>query len=325
MSHIAIKNLRKVFTTTLRNPEKGFWGNFFRPEKKAIIAVDDISFSIEKGERVAFIGPNGAGKSTTIKMLAGILQPTSGSMMVCGLNPTTERRTLAAKVGTLFGQRSQLLPNLPLLDGFELFGALYGLTASTVLRRRKELMGRFSLEDFATQPVRKLSLGQRMRAEVAVSLLHKPEVLFLDEPTIGLDVVAKRALRETLLEYNRDEGVTILLTSHDPSDVEALCPRTIVINHGRLVIDARTDELRSRYFTTKHVAFDLPVGEAPHVVEGLQIVERDGTRVEATIDIEKYELRDVLTALLACHKVNDLDVADPSMNEVIEAIYAHTT
>lgn len=306
MSLIEVSHLQKTFITTLRRPERGFFTNLLKPEKKEIAAVNDISFRIEKGERVAFIGPNGAGKSTTIKMLVGILQPTGGSISVCGLDPSRERRDLAAKVGTLFGQRSQLLPNLPLLDGFELFGAFYGLTPATVRRRRKELIGRFDLEDFATQPVRKLSLGQRMRAEVAVSLLHKPEVLLLDEPTIGLDVVAKRSLRETLLEYNRDEDVTLLLTSHDPSDVEVLCPRTIVINHGRLVIDEPTDELRKRFFTTKHVRYVLANG-------------KDG---EMKIDTRKENLRDVLHAFLSDHDVADLEVSDPSMDEVIAAVYA---
>lgn len=306
MPQIVVNNLKKSFTTYLRNPEKSFLRNLFRPETKHITAVDGIDFSIERGERVAFIGPNGAGKSTTIKMLVGILQPTAGSISVCGLDPTRQRRALAAKIGTLFGQRSQLMPNLPLLDGFELFGALYGLSTSMVRRRSKELIDRFALEEFATQPVRKLSLGQRMRAEVAVSLLHKPEVIFLDEPTIGLDVVAKRALRETLLAYNRDEGVTIMLTSHDPSDVEVLCPRTIVINHGRVIIDEPTDELRARYFTTKHINYVL----------------ENGKEVETTIDVRKHDLRDVLKKLLDEHAIVDLDVSDPSMEEVIEAVYA---
>lgn len=322
MSQILVDNLRKSFTTVLRRPERGFLANLLRPESKTIVAVDDVSFSIERGERVAFIGPNGAGKSTTIKMLAGILQPTAGSISVCGLDPTHDRRQLAAKVGTLFGQRSQLFPNLPLLDGFELFGALYGIPATTVRRRRKELMDRFALHEFATQPVRKLSLGQRMRAEVAVSLLHKPDVLFLDEPTIGLDIVAKRALRETLLAYNRDEGVTILLTSHDPSDVEVLCPRTMVINHGRLIIDTPTDALRSQYFTTKHVAFALPEGEVFKDVPGLKVKTRNDGGIQGIVDTSKYDLHTVLKELLARHAVTDLDVADPSMEEVIEAVYA---
>lgn len=322
MSQIAVTNLRKVFTTVLRRSERGFFANLLRPEKKEIVAVDDVSFSIERGERVAFIGPNGAGKSTTIKMLAGILQPTSGSITVCGLSPGKDRRALAAKVGTLFGQRSQLFPNLPLMDGFELFGALYGLTTATVKRRRKELMDRFDLHDFAHQPVRKLSLGQRMRAEVAVSLLHKPDVLFLDEPTIGLDIVAKRALRETLLAYNADEGVTILLTSHDPSDVEVLCPRTMVINHGRLIIDTPTDDLRTEYFTTKHVAFALPDGATFAPLPGFKLTSRDGNTVTGIVDTAKHDLHAVLKELLARYAVTDLDVADPSMEEVIEAVYA---
>lgn len=306
MAQIAVEGLRKIFTTMLRKPERGFFANLLRPERKTIVAVDDIAFSIEKGERVAFIGPNGAGKSTTIKMLVGILQPTAGVIRVCGFDPSRERRQLAAHVGTLFGQRSQLMPNLPLLDGFELFGALYGLTHATVRRRRKELIERFALAEFATQPVRKLSLGQRMRAEVAVSLLHKPEVLLLDEPTIGLDVVAKKALRETLLAYNRDEGVTILLTSHDPSDVEILCPRTIVINHGRLIMDGPTEDMRTRFFTTKHVHYVL----------------KNGQEGELKVRVEKENLREVIQRLLAAHDIVDLDVSDPSMDEVIAAVYA---
>lgn len=308
----------------LRRPERGFFANLLRPETKTIAAVDDISFTIDRGERVAFIGPNGAGKSTTIKMLAGILQPTSGSIAVCGLSPGKDRRALAAKIGTLFGQRSQLFPNLPLVDGFDLFGALYGLTDATVRRRRKELMERFALHDFAHQPVRKLSLGQRMRAEVAVSLLHKPDVLFLDEPTIGLDIVAKRALRETLLAYNADEKVTILLTSHDPSDVEVLCPRTMVINHGRLVIDTPTDDLRSEYFTTKHIAFALPDGAVFASLPGFNLTSRDGNTVTGIVDTAKHDLHAVLQELLARYAVTDLDVADPSMEEVIESVYART-
>lgn len=306
MPQIVVHNLKKSFTTYLRNPEKSFLNNLFRPEIKHIAAVDGIDFSIERGERVAFIGPNGAGKSTTIKMLVGILQPTSGGVVVAGCDPTRQRRQLAEKVGTLFGQRSQLMSNLPLLDGFELFGALYGLPSTTVRRRSKELIERFALADFATQPVRKLSLGQRMRAEVAVSLLHKPEVLLLDEPTIGLDVVAKRTLRETLLDYNKREGVTILLTSHDPTDVEALCTRTIVINHGRLVLDEPTDDLRSRYFTTKHIHYVLKNGDA----------------FDKTVDVREHDLRSVLKTLLDEHDIEDLDVSDPSMEEVIEAVYA---
>ncbi len=218
-----------------------------------VTAVDDISFTVPEGQAVAFIGPNGAGKSTTIKMLTGILYPSSGDMSVAGLHPYTNRRELAFRIGTLFGQRSQLVPNLPVADSFELFGAMYELSPATVRRRQKELVNLFDLGEFVDRPVRKLSLGQRMRAEIAVALIHKPEIIFLDEPTIGLDIVAKKSLREVLARINRDEGVTLFLTSHDVGDIEALCTRTMVVNHGRIVVDESTDALKKDYFGQRAV------------------------------------------------------------------------
>ena len=195
----------------------------FSSDKKNIKAVEDISFEVKEGERVAFIGPNGAGKSTTIKMLTGILFPTSGSINILGLDPSKNRKKLAYQIGTVFGQRSQLLPNLPLTDSFEFFGVMYDMSNLQIKERTKELIALFDLTEFIDQPVRKLSLGQRMRAEVAVSLIHKPKIIFLDEPTIGLDIVAKKALRDLLLKINEEEKVTIFLTSHDVGDIESIC------------------------------------------------------------------------------------------------------
>src|SRR6266496_637222 len=246
---VEIENLRKVFIL------KSGWGRS-RVERE-VVAVDQISLSVPAGQSVAFIGPNGAGKSTTIKMLTGILHPTSGSAHVLGLTPWQERRTLVHHLGAVFGQRSQLWYHLPPRDTFELLARIYNLDRAAYLKRRDLLIERFGLASFLATPVRKLSLGQRMRAEVAASLLHAPKVLFLDEPTIGLDVIARQELRDLIREWNRDEGVTIFLTSHDAGDIEHVAERVIVINHGRVVVDDQVQAVRKQYLGTKilHVQF----------------------------------------------------------------------
>jgi ABC-2 type transport system ATP-binding protein len=249
---IIVSGLSKKFTFSVKNPTYSWIRNLFNPDKKEIFAVDNVSFNIKVGERVAFIGPNGAGKSTTIKMLTGILFPSSGSINILGFDPSIDRKKLACKIGTVFGQRSNLLPNLPLTDSFELFGVMYDLTDEEIAHRIKELIELFDLQSFADQPVRKLSLGQRMRAEVACSLMHKPKIILLDEPTIGLDVVAKKSLRDLLLKINKEEGTTIFLTSHDVGDIESLCERTIVINHGTVIKDVPTEEL-AKTFIGDHI------------------------------------------------------------------------
>lgn len=243
MTAISVHNLTKSFTFPVRTDGRGFWKNLLSPEMKTVDAVKGVSFSVKKGERTACIGPNGAGKSTTIKMLTGILYPTSGEVTVLGLHPQNDRKQLAYKIGTVFGQRSQLYPNLPLTSSLEFFGVMYDLSDEEIKKRSDELIDLFDLASFKDQPVRKLSLGQRMRAEIACSLIHRPEIIFLDEPTIGLDVVAKAALREILLTLNTEHGTTIFLTSHDVGDIEALCERTIVINHGEIVVDEATSNL----------------------------------------------------------------------------------
>ena len=258
---IQINNLNKTFKFSVKDEKRGFWSNLFSPTKKTVEAVKNISFEVKRGERLAFIGPNGAGKSTTIKMLTGILFPTSGKINVLGLNPQTDRKKLAYKIGTVFGQRSQLFPNLPLTDSMYFFGVMYDLKNKEIEKRIKYLTEVFDLQGFVTQPVRKLSLGQRMRAEVACALIHKPEIIFLDEPTIGLDVVAKKSLRELLLKLNKEEGTTIFLTSHDVGDIEALCERTMIVNHGEIVKDLPTEELTKTFVHEKYVDLTLTNGD----------------------------------------------------------------
>src|SRR3989344_1471702 len=250
---IVISNLSKKFTFPVKSASAGWFKNMFSPEIRTVAAVDDISFSVAKGERIAFIGPNGAGKSTTIKMLTGILFPTSRKSSILGLNPAKDRKKLAYQIGTVFGQRSQLLPNLPLTDSLEFFGVMYDLGGKQIQKRIEELTELFNLSPFIDQPVRKLSLGQRMRAEVAAALIHKPKIILLDEPTIGLDVVAKKSLRDLLLEINQKEETTIFLTSHDVGDIESLCNRTIIINHGTIIKDLPTDELAKTFVYEKYI------------------------------------------------------------------------
>jgi ABC-2 type transport system ATP-binding protein len=318
---IEVKNLAKIFEFSVKRPERGFWRNFFQPEKKSVTAVNDISFSVERGETLAFIGPNGAGKSTTIKMLTGILFPSAGEISVLGFNPQKERRKLSRQIGTVFGQRSQLVFNLPVRDSFRLFAKIYELKDQEAARREKELVKIFGLEEIMDQPVRKLSLGQRMRAEIAVALLHNPKIIFLDEPTIGLDVLAKSKLRETLTLLNQKSGVTIFLTSHDVGDIEALCRRTVVINDGRIVLDAKTDNLQHEFLAEKNIKVEFKDEVVAPEIVGAKLVKLEGRFAEFVLDTKERSLNDVLKEILARYQVNDMDVENPPLEEVIKMIY----
>ncbi|MFA6475865.1 MAG: ATP-binding cassette domain-containing protein [Candidatus Paceibacterota bacterium] len=319
---IIVSGLTKKFTYKAKNASHGWIKNLFVPETKEIIAVDNISFSIKSGERVAFIGPNGAGKSTTIKMLTGILFPTAGTISVLGLDPTKDRKQLAYKIGTVFGQRSQLFPNLPLTDSLEFFGVMYDIPDEEIKVRIAELVKLFDLGDFIRQPVRKLSLGQRMRAEVAASLIHKPQIILLDEPTIGLDVVAKKALRDLLLKINKEEKTTIFLTSHDVGDIESLCDRTI-INHGLVIKDIPTTELAKTFAYEKYI--DLiaknKFTEFPALPEGLRYLAKDKAKITVVANVNQMNLQDSLRQLLGLFEVEDLDVYNADLETVIRHIY----
>lgn len=322
---IVVSHLSKKFMFPVKSAERGWMKNLFAPEKKEIVAVSDVSFLVGSGERVAFIGPNGAGKSTTIKMLTGILFPTAGDVRVLGLNPSEDRKKLAYKIGTVFGQRSQLLPNLPLTDSLEFFGVMYDMTNADIQERITELTDRFGLGEFIDQPVRKLSLGQRMRAEVAVSLFHRPEIIFLDEPTIGLDVVAKKSLRDLLLRVNTEEGTTIFLTSHDVGDIEFLCDRTIVINHGIVVRDLPTQELSRAFVREKFVDItpETRFETFPELPKGIRYVSSGEEKVTVTVSIDVISVQEALRKLLDIFRVEDIDVYDTDLETVIRKMYEH--
>ena len=321
---IVVSKLTKKFSFPVKDPSHGWVKNLFAPEKRDVVAVNDISFAVRKGERVAFIGPNGAGKSTTIKMMTGILFPTSGSISVLGLDPTKERKKLAYQIGTVFGQRSQLLPNLPLTDSLEFFGVMYDLTDVQIQRRIKELTALFALHEFIDQPVRKLSLGQRMRGEIAVSLIHKPKIIFLDEPTIGLDVVAKKSLRDLLLKINEEEQTTIFLTSHDVGDIESLCERTMVINHGIVVKDLPTENLAKTFVIEKYIDL-IPVKkfiDFPELPAGISYLEKTPDKLTVVVNIQITNVKESLKRLLDLFEVEDIDVYNADLEAVIRNIYA---
>jgi ABC-2 type transport system ATP-binding protein len=323
MFAIQVHNLAKTFQT--KQKAAGFRGSLralARPEYRTIGAVRGISFEMEQGELLGLIGPNGAGKSTTIKMLTGILFPTRGEASVLGYVPWKQRRDLAYHIGSVFGQRPQLWYHLPALDTFYLFGKIYELDDRAVKQRVMFLADAFEINDLLETPVRKLSLGQRMRCEVAASLLHRPQLILLDEPSIGLDVVAKQHIRDTILRMNQEEGVGVLLTSHDAGDIEALCKRVIVINHGQIIFDDKVSNLKRRYLTHKLVEVRY-AAKVPRDfrVEGAETLKVGTYGVKLYVDVRTSRVDAVMARLAAAGELVDVTIADPSLEEVIRAIY----
>ena len=290
--------------------------------RRTIEAVDGITFSVEPGERIAYIGPNGAGTSTSIKMLTGILHPTSGTASVLGLVPWRERRALTRRIGTLFGQRSQLWLELTPRQSFRMLGAIFGLTDDALARRTAELGELLDATDLFDSPARGLSLGQRMRCELAACLLHEPEILFLDEPTIGLDLLGKTALRELLVRLNDERRTTIFLTSHDVADIEHVARRVIVINHGHVIYDAEVAAVRRTLLATKLVEVTLGHPVAPVDLPGVTVTGSSPTTLELVVDTNVQPVRRLLDALLDAYPVVDLSVSDPPLEQVIAEIYA---
>jgi ABC-2 type transport system ATP-binding protein len=292
------------------------------PQTHAVVAVDRLSFSVRAGERVAFIGPNGAGKSTTLKILAGILHPDAGTVRVLGLVPSRERYSLAFRIGTVFGQRSQLWYQLPPRDTFALLGRVYEMDAAEHRRRIDMLVTLFELARLVDTPVRQLSLGERMRCEIAASLLHAPRLLFLDEPTIGLDVSAKATIRELLRAESDRQGVTLLLTSHDTGDIERVCDRVIVIHRGRLLWDGTLADLRRSYLTAKRITLWTESERLDVGMPGVRIISSHSYRTELEVDAAATSLGSVVDAALRQSAIRDLTVEDAPLDVVIRAMYA---
>ena len=314
---IEVNELGRTFTVTRKA------GRFTRTRQE-VVAVGGVSFDIAAGETVGYIGPNGAGKSTTIKMLTGILVPTSGRVRVCGLDPSRQRAELARRIGVVFGQRSQLWWDLPLWESFELLRHIYRVPPTEHARRLQECTELLGLQEFLDTPVRQLSLGQRMRGEVTAALLHDPELLVLDEPTIGLDLDSKERLREFLAELNTTRGTTLLLTTHDLDDIERLCRRMMVIDHGRVLADGPLAELRNEVTPERVlvVDFERPCAELTGLPGVASVkVEANGLRQQLSFRRDAVTAAKLITMIAERSPVHDVSVIEPDIDDVVRQLY----
>lgn len=321
MKIIEVKNLNKKFK--IKEKEKGLKGSIksiAKPQYKEINAVNDISFDVEKGEILAFIGPNGAGKSTTIKMLTGILYPTEGEIKVIGMEPSKQRKQLSYKIGTVFGQKEQLWMHLTPYDNFKFFGAIYDIPNDVIEERIQELVNVFELEKFINTPVRNLSLGQRIRCEIVSALIHKPEILFLDEPTIGLDPVVKENIRKLIKKMNKELGTTIFLTSHDIGDIEKLCKRVIIINNGKIIMDDSMANLKYHYLNKKII--EVKTKEKVNLKEddGIKIIKDKGYNLKLEIDGQKKSITDIIK-IIDADNIVDINISSIPLEDIITQIY----
>jgi len=323
---LALQTRRLGKTFRVKRKAAGLSGSFralLKPTWETKEAVRGIDLDVRQGETVAFLGPNGAGKSTTIKMLTGILHPSYGEAEVLGLTPWKERERLAFRIGTVFGQKSQLWYHLPPIDTFELISRIYELKRNEYGKRRDDLIERFELGPYLHTPVRKLSLGERMRCEIAASFLHRPQLLFMDEPTIGLDAVVKQRIRELIRERNREEGTTVFLTSHDAGDVETLCSRAVVIHHGGVLIDEPVERMKREVLSRKLVTLKLADGydtaALPDIEGACWERSEDGSRL--AVDLKETTIERVLGQLLGRVSFTDVNVEDPPLEEIIKHIY----
>ena len=319
---IEVTNLSKTFRVL--EGKKGLVGavkNLFSRDYRYVEAVKDISFTVQQGEMLGLIGPNGAGKSTTIKILAGILVPTSGKALVNGIEPYRFRQQNAMKVSVVFGQRTKLWWDLPCYESFELHRVMYRIPEKVYKQNLDEFMEFLELGEFWNRPVRQLSLGQRMRAEIAVSLLHNPEVIYLDEPTIGMDAVAKERIRQFLLNTNKARNITLIITSHDMADIEKLCSRVIIIDHGQIVYEGDFDEIRHRYGRERTMVVEFgeeyPVIELPYGT----VIKDEGLKKSIRFLREQGTAIDLITALGKHYLIRDVSIQEAEIESIIREIY----
>ena len=321
MGVIEVKNLSKTFKVKLK--EKGLKGSLksiIKPKYTTVNAVKNVSFEVEKGEVIAFIGPNGAGKSTTIKMLTGILYPDKGEVKVLGIDPTKDRKKLAYEIGTVFGQKEQLWTHLTPYDNFKFFGAIYDIPDYAVEKKIEEFREIFELDEFINTPVRNLSLGQRIRCEIVASLIHEPKVLFLDEPTIGLDPVVKENIRTLIKRMNKEYKTTIFLTSHDVGDIEKLCKRVIIINNGKLVLDDSMENLKYHYLNKKIVEVKMREKVNLDDEDGITILKDKGYNLKIEVDTTKRSITDAIK-LLNPDNIVDINISNTPLEDIISNIY----
>lgn len=324
MPQIVVDRLHKTYQVAERAPGlAGAVRGLLKRRHRTVTALDGISFTLQAGELLGFVGPNGAGKSTTLKILAGILKPDGGQVRVEGRDPFAERQAHVARIGVVFGQRTQLWWDLPVEDGFDLLRDIYRVPPARYRGTRDELVALLKLEPVLGQPVRQLSLGQRMRAEIAAALLHEPALLFLDEPTIGLDAPSKLAVREFVLRLNRERGTTVLLTTHDMHDIEALAQRVIIIGHGRVLADSPVQALRQQVMARRRLVVDF-LHEVPSglALPGTTLVQREGGRAVLEFDPAATPAPALIAQIVAGHAVQDLHIESLAIEEVIARFYA---
>lgn len=320
MKVIEVNNLRKEYAISKRKVKENGKKYLFKKEKSIKNAVDGISFSVEEGETLAFIGPNGAGKSTTIKMLTGILFPTAGDVKVLGLNPSKERIKLSYQIGSVFGQKEQLWVHLSAYENFKFFGSIYDIKKKELEERIEELATVFDIKEFMFQPVKSLSLGQRMKCEMVASLLHKPKMMFFDEPTIGLDPIAKETLRNLIKKINKEFGTTIFFTSHDVGDIEEVCKRVIIINNGKVVLDDSMKNLKYHYLNKKIVEVNLKKNVKLEPKDGINVLKAKDTVYKIEVDMNKTTMNELM-GLFDANDIQDITISSTPLEDIIKDIY----
>ena len=322
MPIIETRELRKVFRSVKRTPGAlGALKTLFSRETVERVAVADVSMSLEAGELVGYIGPNGAGKSTTIKMMTGILTPTSGTIAVAGIVPHEDRRRNARNIGVVFGQRSQLYWDLPLVESFELLRAIYNVPRDRYRQNLAAFTELLEMGDFMTTPVRQLSLGQRMRGDFAAAMMHDPRIVYLDEPTIGLDVLAKEAIRTFVARINAERGTTFILTTHDLADVERLCRRIVLIDEGRIIYDGTVEAIKDRYGTHRTLVVELANDEPGFAIDGAEVESRLGSVVRLRFDRTTVSADRLIRRVTESYSVHDVSIEEPELESIIRRIY----
>lgn len=322
MSFIEIKDVSKTFKISKRRSGvPGMLANLFVPKFEKKEAVKNIGFNIEKGEMVGFIGPNGAGKSTTIKMLSGILYPDSGEINVGGYIPYKQRKSYVGRIGVVFGQKSQLQWDLPVIDSFELLKAIYSVPDDVYKKNLSRFTEMLDMSGFIDQPVRQLSLGQKMRADIVAALIHSPEIVFFDEPTIGVDVVGKETIRSFIRELNEQDNVTMIFTTHDMQDIEKTCNRLIIIDEGAKVYDGTLSGIREKYGTSRQLDVEFGSKETIAPIDNVEIVELENNRKRFVFENKDVHINELMNHLLNNYSVRDINISEPEIESIIRRIY----
>ena len=322
MSFIEVRDICKTFKVSKRRAGvTGMVANLFAPKFEKKAAVKAVSFDIEQGEMVGFIGPNGAGKSTTIKMLSGILHPDSGSINVGGYVPYKQRKNYVGRIGVVFGQKSQLQWDLPVIDSFELLKAIYSVPDEVYRKNLSRFTEMLDMSGFIDQPVRQLSLGQRMRADIVAALLHSPEIVFFDEPTIGVDVVGKETIRSFIRELNQQDNVTMIFTTHDMQDIEKTCKRLIIIDEGAKVYDGTLSGIREKYGTSRQLDVEFGGREEIADIANVEIVELEHNKKRFIFESRDVHINELMNHLLSNYNIRDIYISEPEIESIIRKIY----